>query len=90
MTDLERYLVEEVATDFADGHFSRREAMRRLGLLGVEAIAAASLLSACGGEAAPPPEVAAPVAPEVAGADHGRRDGRSRRRCHPPPGSRLD
>ncbi len=64
MTDLERYLVEEVATDFADGHFSRREAMRRLGLLGVEAVAAASLLSACGGDA---PRPAEPGAPALAG-----------------------
>lgn len=47
MTDLQRYLVEEVATDFADGHMSRREALRRLGLLGVETVAASSLLAAC-------------------------------------------
>ena len=35
MTELQRYLAEEVAEDHADGIITRREAMRRLGLLGV-------------------------------------------------------
>ena len=34
MTELERYLAEEVAEDHVDGIITRREAMRRLGLLG--------------------------------------------------------
>src|SRR3954452_11044312 len=48
MTELQRYLAEEVAEDHADGIITRREAMRRLGLLGVGAAAASSLLAACG------------------------------------------
>ena len=35
MTELQRYLAEEVAEDHADGIITRREAVRRLGLLGV-------------------------------------------------------
>ncbi len=37
MTELQRYLAEEVAEDHADGLVSRREALRRLGLLGLGA-----------------------------------------------------
>src|SRR3954467_9481263 len=48
MTELQRYLAEEVAEDHADGIITRREAMRRLGLLGLGAAAASSLLAACG------------------------------------------
>ena len=36
MTEIQKYLAEEVAEDLADGIITRREAMRRLGLLGVE------------------------------------------------------
>jgi carboxymethylenebutenolidase len=46
VTELQRYLAEEVAIDHADGIISRREALRRLGLLGVGMTAAASLLGA--------------------------------------------
>jgi carboxymethylenebutenolidase len=46
MTQLQRYLAEEVAEDHADGILTRREAMRRLGLLGVTGTAAASMLAA--------------------------------------------
>ena len=46
MTELQRYLAEEVAEDHADGLVSRREALRRLGLLGLSGAAAASLLAA--------------------------------------------
>ena len=46
MTELQRYLAEEVAEDHADGIITRREAMRRLGLLGIGATTAASLLAA--------------------------------------------
>jgi len=45
MTELQRYLAEEVAEDHADGLISRREALRRLGLLGLGGAAAASLLT---------------------------------------------
>lgn len=47
MTPLQRYIAEEIATDHADGLLSRREALRRLGLLGVGAPAAVALLAAC-------------------------------------------
>jgi len=46
MTQLQRYLAEEIAEDHADGLVSRREALRRLGLLGLSGAAAASLLAA--------------------------------------------
>jgi carboxymethylenebutenolidase len=45
VTQLERYLAEEVAEDHADGLVSRREALRRLGLLGLSGAAAGSLLA---------------------------------------------
>ncbi len=45
---LEGYLAEEVALDCAEGLLSRREALRRLALLGLSATAAATLLTACG------------------------------------------
>ena len=46
MTELQQYLAEEVAEDHADGIITRREAMRRLGLLGVGAAAATAMLAA--------------------------------------------
>jgi len=46
MTEIQKYLAEEVAEDLADGIITRREAMRRLGLLGVTGAAAAALLAA--------------------------------------------
>jgi carboxymethylenebutenolidase len=45
MTEIQRYLAEEVAEDLADGIISRREAVRRLGLLGVTGAAASGLLA---------------------------------------------
>ena len=44
MTEIQKYLAEEVAEDLADGIITRREAMRRLGLLGLTASAASGLL----------------------------------------------
>jgi carboxymethylenebutenolidase len=44
---LRGYLVGEIAQDYADGLLTRREAIRRLGLLGLGATAA-SVLAACG------------------------------------------
>ena len=52
MTELQRYLAEEVAEDHADGLVSRREALRRLGLLGLSGVAAGSLLAAFAADAA--------------------------------------
>jgi carboxymethylenebutenolidase len=46
MTEIQKYLAEEVAEDLADGIITRREAMRRLGLLGVSGAAASALLAA--------------------------------------------
>jgi carboxymethylenebutenolidase len=46
MTELQRYLAEEVAEDHADGIITRREAVQRLGLLGVSGAAAAAMLAA--------------------------------------------
>lgn len=50
MTPLQRYIAEEIATDHVDGLLSRREAMRRLGLLGVSAAAASALIASCSDE----------------------------------------
>ncbi|GAB3421908.1 dienelactone hydrolase family protein [Flindersiella endophytica] len=53
MTEIKKYLAEEVAEDLADGIISRREAVRRLGLLGVTGAAATGLLTTfASGEAA--------------------------------------
>jgi carboxymethylenebutenolidase len=50
VTAFQRYLAEEVAVDHADGVLSRREALRRLALLGLGVPAASALLAACGGD----------------------------------------
>ncbi|WP_163751041.1 dienelactone hydrolase family protein [Mycolicibacterium helvum] len=47
MTPLQRYIAEEIATDHVDGLLSRREALRRLALLGVSTTAASALIAAC-------------------------------------------
>jgi len=47
---LDDYLASEIVLDCADGIVSRREALRRLMLLGVTAPAAAALLAACGND----------------------------------------
>ncbi len=65
----QRYLAEEVAYDCADGLLSRREALRRLGLMGFTAMAASTLLAACGSDddaaddATAPATTAAPAQP---------------------------
>jgi carboxymethylenebutenolidase len=48
MTSLQQYIAEEIATDHVEGLLARREAMRRLALLGLGSGAAAALISACG------------------------------------------
>jgi hypothetical protein len=53
ITEIQRYLAEEVAEDLADGFITRREAIRRLGLLGLTGAAATGLLATfTAGEAA--------------------------------------
>ena len=47
MTALQRYGAEEVATDYVAGLLTRREALRRLALLGVGTTAATALIAAC-------------------------------------------
>jgi carboxymethylenebutenolidase len=48
VTPLQRYIAEEIATDHVDGLLTRREALRRLALLGVSTAAATALIAACG------------------------------------------
>jgi carboxymethylenebutenolidase len=48
MDHFKRYLAEEVALDHADGQVTRREALYRLGLMGISVTAASALLAACG------------------------------------------
>jgi carboxymethylenebutenolidase len=66
---LQRYIAEEIATDHVDGLLSRREALRRLALLGVGTAAAGALIAACSSDkpktassspATAPPTSAAP------------------------------
>jgi carboxymethylenebutenolidase len=69
---LREYIVEEIALDWSDGRLSRREAMRRLGLLGLSGAAASALLVGRGRVATtsapsePPPatDTTSPVAGE--------------------------
>jgi carboxymethylenebutenolidase len=44
-----KYLAEEVAEDHSIGLMTRREALRRLGMMGFSAMGASALLAACGG-----------------------------------------
>ena len=48
MDHFQEYLATEVALDHADGQLTRREALRRLGVMGVSLTAASALLAACG------------------------------------------
>jgi carboxymethylenebutenolidase len=61
VTPLQRYIAEEIATDHIDGLLSRREALRRLGLLGIGATAASTLIAACGEKRPAQPQASAPV-----------------------------
>jgi carboxymethylenebutenolidase len=47
VTQFNEYLTEEVVEDYSDGIINRREALHRLGLLGVAAAVAVPLLAAC-------------------------------------------
>ena len=48
--DTRGYLADEVALDLRDGLITRREALRRLALMGFTAMAATGLLAGCGGD----------------------------------------
>lgn len=62
MNEIERYLTEEIALDHADGHISRRDALYRLGLLGLTAASASALLTACAkAPASTPPPASTPT-----------------------------
>jgi carboxymethylenebutenolidase len=47
---MREYLAEEIALDYSDAILTRREALRRLGLLGLTASGAAALPAAGGGD----------------------------------------
>ncbi|HZZ45844.1 MAG TPA: dienelactone hydrolase family protein [Pseudonocardia sp.] len=76
---LRDYLAGEVAEDFAEGLLSRREALRRLGLLGLGIGASGSLLAACAGPTGPPASATGaapgPGTPSPAGPVPGRGPG---------------
>jgi carboxymethylenebutenolidase len=63
VTPLGRYVAEEIATDHVDGLLSRREALRRLGLLGVGTAAASALIAACAGDRVGSSQASSPSAP---------------------------
>ena len=50
MDHFQEYLATEVALDHVDGQLTRREALRRLGMMGLSTMAASSLLAACGND----------------------------------------
>jgi carboxymethylenebutenolidase len=70
VTQFNGYLTEEVVEDYADGILSRREALRRLGMLGVAVTVAVPLLAACdaANEGAAGPTTAGPTTAGPAGA----------------------
>jgi carboxymethylenebutenolidase len=65
VTPLGRYVAEEIATDHVDGLLSRREALRRLALLGVGTAAAGALIAACAGDRAGSSQASSASAPEA-------------------------
>ncbi len=67
VTPLQRYIAEEIATDHVDGLLSRREAMRRLALLGVTAASATALIAACSDERATAPSSTSPTGSATTG-----------------------
>jgi carboxymethylenebutenolidase len=50
MNEIQRYLAEEIALDANDGIISRREALRRLRVMGLSIASATTLLGACSGD----------------------------------------
>ena len=67
MTPLERYVAEEIATDHVDGLLTRREALRRLGLLGMGAAAAGALIASCADKRSDSAPVSSPVSSSPSG-----------------------
>lgn len=65
MTPLQRYIAEEIATDHVEGLLSRREALRRLALLGVSAAGASALIAACADTASQAPSSSSTPAPSA-------------------------
>ena len=57
---LDEYLRTEVGLDHAEGHLTRREALRRLTLMGLTTAGASALLAACGGDEPASPAPASP------------------------------
>jgi carboxymethylenebutenolidase len=80
VTPLQRYIAEEIATDHVDGLMSRREALRRLALLGVGTAAATALIAACGENKKPTSEAPATSTGAVTSSE-------SASASAPPPGS---
>lgn len=68
VTSLQRYIAEEIATDHLDGLLSRREAVRRLGLVGVGTAAATALIAACADDKAAAPASTSSSAAAASGA----------------------
>ena len=64
---LRNYLATEIALDHADGLLSRRDALHKLGLLGLSTVAASTLLASCSSEA-PPAAAPGTAAPSAAAA----------------------
>ena len=67
MTEIQKYLAEEVAEDLADGIITRREALRRLGLLGVSGLGRNRAAGHLRAPARPPPPAAAMAGTGTAG-----------------------
>ena len=88
---LRTYLATEIALDHADGLLTRRDALHKLGLLGLTTAAASTLLASCS-SAAPPAAApsAAPAPPASSAAATPTRAGLRRRRgTRPHPGRDL-
>jgi carboxymethylenebutenolidase len=67
MADINEYLTGEVVVDYADGLISRREAVRRLSLLGVAGAVAGAMLAACDDNRSGAGATAQPVPPSGSG-----------------------
>jgi carboxymethylenebutenolidase len=70
MTTLGQYIAAEIATDHVEGLLTRREALRRLALLGMGSGAAAALIAACGDNDAKAPQSGSGETAQPPGATH--------------------